>query len=177
MFCRIRTTRSHPTVRSASTAALMLYFAMATAARAADALAPFASLMADAVDVRSEPGLDKPITFAFKRAGLPVAVLEQRTGWARIEDTSGATGWVSSDLLSRRRTAIILPPPTGAAEPARALRASTRSSSDVLAYLEPGVIVGVVSCDGRTCRITTSGVRGFVDQDQLWGVTAGEIIK
>jgi SH3-like domain-containing protein len=34
-----------------------------------------------------------------------------------------------------------------------------------------------VSCDGRTCRITTSGVRGFVDQDHLWGVSAGETIK
>jgi SH3-like domain-containing protein len=140
-------------------------------------LAPFVSLLADSVDVRAEPGFDRPVTFAFKRAGLPVAVREQRTGWVRVEDTSGASGWVAADMVSRRRTAIILAPPAGAAEPARALRAAARSTSEVLAYLEPGVVVGVVACDGRSCRITTAGVRGFVDQDQLWGVSAGETIK
>jgi SH3-like domain-containing protein len=143
----------------------------------AQPLAPFASLMADSVDVRAEPGFDKPVSFAFKRAGLPVAVREQQNGWVRVEDTSGTSGWVAFDLVSRRRTAIVLPPPDGAAEPTRALRAASRSTSDVLAYLEPGVIVGVVACDGRACRITTSGVRGYVDQDHLWGVSAGETIK
>jgi SH3-like domain-containing protein len=140
-------------------------------------LAPFASLMADSVDVRAEPSFEKPVSFAFKRAGLPVAVREQRGGWVRVEDTSGSSGWVDYNLVSRRRTAIVLPPPEGAAAPTRALRAAQRSTSDVLAYLEPGVIVGIVACDGRACRITTSGVRGYVDQDHLWGVTAGETIK
>jgi SH3-like domain-containing protein len=144
---------------------------------AAQPLAPFASLVADSVDVRTEPGFDTPVSFAYKRAGLPVAVREERAGWVRVEDTSGSSGWVAMDLVSRRRTAIILPPPAGSAEPTRALRSAPRSTSDVLAYLEPGVIVGVVTCDGRACRITTSGVRGYVDQDHLWGVSAGETIK
>jgi SH3-like domain-containing protein len=144
---------------------------------AAQALGGFASLLADSVEVRGEPGFDKAITFVFKRAGLPVAVLDQRQDWVRIEDTTGTSGWVNADALSRRRTGIVLPPPSGAAEPSRALRTSPRSTSDVLAYLEPGVIVGVVSCDGRACRITASGIRGFVDQDSLWGVAAGEMIK
>jgi SH3-like domain-containing protein len=155
-----------------------LFTGMAVSAQdAPQPLAPYASLIADAVDVRAEPGFEKPVAFAYKRAGLPVAVREQRAGWVRVEDTSGSSGWVAFDLLSRRRTALVLPPPVGATEATRALRAAPRSTSDVLAYLEPGVIVGIVSCDGRTCRITTSGVRGFVDQDHLWGVSAGETIK
>ncbi len=151
--------------------------AQAQAQAQAQPLAPFASLIADSVDVRAEPGFDKPVSFAFKRAGLPVAVREQRAGWVRVEDTSGTSGWVAFDLVSRRRTALVLPPPEGAAGPTRALRAASRSTSEVLAYLEPGVIVGVVACDGRACRITTSGVRGYLDQNHLWGVTAGETIK
>jgi SH3-like domain-containing protein len=139
--------------------------------------AAFASLVADSVDVRPEPGFDKQIAFAFKRAGLPVAVREQRAGWVLVEDTTGTRGWVTTDLLSHRRTAVVLAPPAGAPEPTRAMRAASRSTSDVLANLEAGVIVGVVACDGRTCRITTSGVRGYVDQDHLWGVNAGETIK
>lgn len=144
---------------------------------AAQPLPGFASLVADSVEVRAEPGFDKAITFVFKRAGLPVAVLDERKDWVRIEDTSGTTGWVAADMLSKRRTGIVLAPAAAAGEPARGLRAAARSTSNVLAYLEPGVIVGVVSCDGRTCRITTSGIRGFIDQDHLWGVTAGETIK
>ncbi len=137
----------------------------------------FASLVSDNVEVREAPGFDNAVTFVFKRAGLPVAILDQRPYWVRVEDTTGTKGWVSADMLSRRRTGIVLPPPQGANEPARALRSSARSTSDVLAYLEAGVVVGVVSCDGRACRITTSGIRGFVDQDHLWGVAAGETIK
>jgi SH3-like domain-containing protein len=137
----------------------------------------FASLMADNVEVRGEPGLEKPITLVFKRAGLPIAVLERRGNWARIQDSEGATGWVAADAISRRRTALVLSPAVGSGETSRALRSAARSTSDALAYLEPGVIVGIVECDGRICRITASGVRGFVDQQSLWGVSPGESVK
>jgi SH3-like domain-containing protein len=137
----------------------------------------FASLMADHVEVRGEPRLEKPITVVFKRAGLPIAVLEQQGTWARVQDSEGTTGWVAADAISRRRTALVLSPAVGSGENTRALRSAARSTSDALAYLEPGVIVGIVSCDGRTCRITASGVRGFVDQQNLWGVGPGELVK
>ena len=133
--------------------------------------------MADSVEVRRDPGFDKGVTFIFKRAGLPVAVLEQRPGWVRIEDATGTAGWVAADMLSRRRTGLVLAPASTAGGTAPALRAAARSTSEVLAFLEPGVVVGVVSCDGQSCRITTSGIRGFIDQVQLWGVEAGETIK
>ncbi len=104
-------------------------------------------------------------------------VLEERSEWARVQDAEGTSGWVPANLISRRRTAVVLPAPAGATDVSRAMRAAPRSTSEILAYLEPGVVVGVVGCDGRACRITTSGVRGFVDQDHLWGVGSGETVK
>ena len=140
--------------------------------------AGYGSLMTDRVDVRRAPGLDKPITVVFRRAGLPVEIVEQTKGWQRIRDAEGSTGWVPVELVSKRRTGLVLAQSDGGANNgAVALRVSERAGADAVALLEPGVIVGVVSCDGRVCRITTSGVRGIVDQGQLWGVGEGEIIR
>jgi SH3-like domain-containing protein len=164
--------------RRRATTTLMVAVALAAAQPSvrtiAQPAAEFASLVSDHVELRSTPGADKVITLVFKRAGMPVKVMEERNEWARIQDAEGTGGWVAASLLSRRRTAVVLP---AIADATRTLRAAARSTSDVLAYLEPGVIVGVVACDGRTCRITTSGVRGFIDQDHLWGVGEGETIK
>jgi SH3-like domain-containing protein len=52
----------------------------------------FASLVADTVEVRNEPGFEKAVVFVFKRAGLPVAVREHAKDWVRVEDTSGTAG-------------------------------------------------------------------------------------
>ncbi len=135
----------------------------------------FGSLMADRVEARQGPGLDTPVAVVFNRAGLPVAVVEQAKEWVRIQDSDGAGGWVQTGLVSKRRTALVLA--SRGPESAVALRSGDIIGAGVTAYLEPGVIVGVISCDGRVCRITTAGVRGMVDQSQLWGVAEGETVR
>jgi len=137
----------------------------------------YASLMTDRVEVRPQPGFDQPVAVVFRRAGMPVRVIEQVTGWRRVEDREGARGWVPADLVSLRRTAVILVPSGAPGDASVALRASDRPGGDPVALLEPGVIVGLVACDGRACRISTSGVRGYVDQRQLWGVAENEVLR
>ena len=133
----------------------------------------FGSLMTDRVDVRATPGFDKTVTLQFKRAGLPIAVLEDGKGWLRVQDADGATGWVAADLVSKRRTALIIANPGETIS----VRGSERAEAEAIAILEPGVIVGIVSCDGRVCRISTVGNRGYVDQTRLWGVADGEVLR
>ena len=139
--------------------------------------ASFASLMTDRVEVRQRPGFDQPVAVVFRRAGMPVRILEQAKGWRRIEDRDGASGWVPAELVSGRRTAVVIVPQGAAANASVAVRASDRPGGEPVALLEPGVVVGVVTCDGRTCRISTSGVRGYVDQTQIWGVGESEIVR
>ena len=137
----------------------------------------YASLMTDRVEVRRQPGYDQPVAVVFRRAGMPVCVAEQAKGWRRIQDRDGATGWVPESLLSLRRTAIVVALPGAGALAPVTLRGSDRSGGDPVALLEPGVVVGLVTCDGRVCRISTSGVRGYVDQKHLWGVGEGETVR
>ena len=135
--------------------------------------ATYGSLKADRVDVRSAPGLDQPVAFVFRRAGMPVALLESAKGWQRVRDSEGAIGWVFADLVSRRRTALVLP--AAKADGQVAIRSTESVGSAPLAYLEPGVVVGIVSCERDTCWISTSNIRGVVDRRQLWGAGEGDI--
>ena len=161
--------------RGALAVAVLFCAGQALAQSAALPVIGFASLKTDRVDVRREPGLDKAVTVVFRRAGLPVQVLQDAHGWHRVQDADGTTGWVPSDLVSKRRTALVL---AGAESGGTvALRSSSRAGADAVAYLEPGVIVGLVGCDGQGCRISAGGVRGYVEQRMLWGLAAGEIIR
>ena len=143
-------------------------------ALAAAAHGLFGSLMTDRVEARSAPGLDHAVTVIFKRAGLPVRLLEASRDWLRVEDRDGTKGWVRADMVSRRRTALAIAEGTTAAQAQISVRAAPLSSADALALLEPGVIVGVTSCNGQMCKVSAGGVHGFMTQTQLWGVGATE---
>lgn len=143
-------------------------------ALAAPANGLFGSLMTDRVEARSAPGLDHAVTVIFKRAGLPVRLLEASRDWLRVEDRDGTKGWVRADMVSRRRTALAIAEGSTAAAAEIPVRAEPQSSADALALLEPGVIVGITSCNGQVCKVSAGGVHGFMDQVQLWGVGATE---
>jgi SH3-like domain-containing protein len=147
------------------------------AVKAETAAPGFASLMTGRVEARRSPAADKPVSIVFSQVGMPIQVLERASGWARIQDHEGQGGWVPSDLISRRRTGLVLAGSAPSSDKTVPVRASERQGSGVVAVLEPSVIVGVVSCDGQSCKISTAGIRGFVDQPQLWGVGAGEVFR
>lgn len=135
----------------------------------------YGSLVTDRVDARSAPGLDHAVVVIFKRAGLPVRLLDAARGWQRVEDVDGTKGWVRADMVSRRRTALVIADGNATAQAQIIVRASPQVSADVVALLEPGVIVGLTSCNGQVCKVSASNVHGFMDQRQLWGVGASEI--
>jgi len=39
------------------------------------------------------------------------------------------------------------------------------------------VLASIISCDGRWCRVSISGFRGYIGQAKLWGAYQGEVIK
>ena len=134
----------------------------------------YGSLMTDRVEARGAPGQTNAVMVIFKRAGLPVRLLEASSGWQRVEDFDGTHGWVRADMVSRRRTALAIAD-SGTAAPAQIqVRGAPHGSADVLALLEPGVIVGLTTCNGQVCKVSAAGVHGFINQTQLWGVGANE---
>jgi len=138
----------------------------------------FVSLKSDRVNLRNGPGTDYPTSWVFRRAGLPVEVLNEFETWRQVRDSEGTTGWVVQSLLSGRRTALVSPWDGKAAAPAKiAVHYSDSERSRTVALVEPNVIANIHRCDGRWCEISISEYRGYLLQKQLWGIYEGEIVK
>ena len=140
----------------------------------------FVSLKSDRVNLRQGPGTEYPTAWVFRRAGLPVEVIKEFESWRQVRDAEGTTGWVSGSMLSGRRTAVILPwlVRPGQSEPAQAvLRDDDSEGAKAIAQVEAGVLASIISCDGRWCRVSVGGFRGYIEQTKLWGAYQGEVIK
>lgn len=142
----------------------------------------YVSLKADRVNVRKGPGTDYPIAWVFERIGLPVEVIKEYESWRQIRDSDGAEGWVLQNLLSARRTALVAPwearkAPAGKTLPVFEVRESASGSGGVVAKVEAGALVSVLSCDRTWCLVSVSDQRGYLEQAKLWGVYKDESLR
>jgi SH3-like domain-containing protein len=139
----------------------------------------FVSLKSDRVNLRQGPGTDYPTAWVYRRAGLPLEVVQEFEGWRQVRDADGATGWVLQSFLSGRRTALVLPweVKPNAASPQAVLRDDDSDSASTVAIVEAGVIANIMSCNGRWCRVSIDQYRGWIEQKKLWGVYQGEAVK
>jgi SH3-like domain-containing protein len=138
----------------------------------------FVSLKSDKINVRKGPGTTFGIAWVFKRAGLPVEIIDEVDAWRQVRDSEGEKGWVLQSLLSGRRTAIVRPWDREKGEAATSeLRESAGASGRVVALVEAGTLVGVVSCDRAFCLVSVEGERGYLKQKVLWGVYEDETIE
>jgi SH3-like domain-containing protein len=174
-------------------AGLFIGLAVPVAARAQSATAPlaqpavspgqlpprFASLKSDRVNVRRGPGPEHAIEWVFRRAGLPVEIIATSDIWRRVRDSEGATGWVLASLLSGRRTALIEPWEVKAAggRSQVPLRTDDSDSAPAVAQVEAGVLANVKTCDGKWCLVSVAGYSGYVQQQRVWGVYKGEVVR
>jgi SH3-like domain-containing protein len=144
----------------------------------------FVSLKSDRVNLRQGPGVDYPTAWVFRRAGLPLEVVKEFESWRQVRDAEGTTGWVLGTMLSGRRTALVLPWEAKASAAAgqgstvsATLRDDDSERSTAVADVEAGVLASIIGCDGRWCRISVDGFRGYIEQTKLWGAYKGEVIK
>ena len=132
----------------------------------------FASLRADEANVRSGPGTRYPIEWVFRRKGMPVEIVAEFENYRKIRDWQGASGWVHQSLLTGKRSFII---PAKAAS----LHKTPARAAEVIAKLEPEVTGEIRSCSGDWCRVrvSSSGVSGWLERTELWGVYKSEPIN
>lgn len=131
----------------------------------------FVSLKASRVNVRNGPGEDHKIAWVFTRPGLPIEIIQEFDTWRRIRDSDGTVGWVFQSLLSGRRTAVVSP---WSSDEPRPIRASASPEAAITAYLSPGVMADIDRCSDGWCRLSGENFRGWIAQDQLWGVYPDE---
>jgi SH3-like domain-containing protein len=151
----------------------------------------FASLKSSNVNLRVGPGKEHQILWNYVKAGLPVEIVLEFDNWRKIRDSEGVEGWVFQSMLTGKRNAIVEPwnatPPDGVAgliaavsaekpEHTVDVRAKPANDARVVAMLEAGVQVTVLTCDGMWCSVDAAGHSGWVAQGALWGVYPEEKI-
>ena len=148
--------------------------ALATAGRAQapqDRPVPYwASISAGEAMMRTGPGRQFPGIWLYRRAGLPVKVVQVAPGWRRVQDQDGAVGWMLATLLTDKRTVVM----TGTV---RAIHADPDGASPVRWQAEPGVIGRIRSCAAGWCRIVIGNRTGHVRATDVWGVEPGEQVE
>jgi SH3-like domain-containing protein len=130
----------------------------------------FASLKSDEVNVRTGPGPRYPVDWVFKRKMMPVEIVAEFENYRKIRDWQGASGWVYQGLLTGKRSFIV---PAKAAS----LHRTPARTAEVVATLQPEVTGMIESCSGDWCRVKVSGVSGWLERTDVWGVYKSEPIN
>ncbi len=129
----------------------------------------WASLSAGEARMRTGPGRNYPASWEYRRAGLPIQVIEVYPGWRKVRDPDGTEGWMITNLLSAQRTAIVR-------DVEVMLRDAPEPGAHVAWRAEPGVVGKLSKCSGGWCRFDAAGRAGFVETEHLWGVERLESI-
>ena len=123
------------------------------------------------MNVRRGPGQDYDVVFTYVRAGLPVEITDEFDNWRKIRNSDGSEGWVFHSLLSGKRTALVAPWET---EGQFAAHSRADEAAAIVAYLQPRVVADVEECTGAWCLVSGTGFKGWIEQEQLWGVYPDE---
>lgn len=129
----------------------------------------FATLKSDEANVRAGPGPRYPIDWVFQRKGMPVEIVAEFENWRKIRDWQGAGGWVYQGLLTGKRSFVVAK--------LASLHKTPAAAAEVIAKLEPEVMGEIRSCLGDWCRVKVSGVSGWLERRDIWGVYKSEPIN
>lgn len=151
--------------------AIAAMLALPRAARAQDSEAPYwASISASRAHMRTGPGRNYPASWLYRRAGLPIRVVEIYENWRKVEDPDGTQGWMLVNLLSSERTAMVH-------GEIRTMHAEPNGASRVVYRVEPGVSGRIRHCRQGWCEFDVLGRRGHIRTAFLWGVDPNERIR
>ena len=130
----------------------------------------WASISAGEAMMRTGPGRNYPATWLYRRADLPIQVVEVYPNWRKVQDPDGTTGWMLVNLLSDTRTAIV----TG--DEPRPMHEEPNEGARVRFLAEPGVVGRLSDCAADWCRLDVKGRRGYIRAGHVWGTDPGERI-
>ena len=129
----------------------------------------FASIRRDQAFLREGPSYAHRVLWIYRRKNYPVKIIATFDAWRRVKDVDGTVGWMHHTQLSDARTIVFI----GFTK--TPLHAKADPSSKPVAFAEPGVVAKLKACEPRLCEVETSGVEGWVDKKNIWGVELGEV--
>lgn len=130
----------------------------------------FVSLKYDEINVRVGPGKRYPIHYVYKRAHLPVQIIEEFAHWRKIADYQGSTGWVHKGAIDGARSALVM-------DKTQNLYARPDATSANIMRAQKLVIGTLKQCKPDWCRMEIHGRNGWIRKADIWGVGREEVFK
>ena len=128
----------------------------------------WASISASEALMRTGPGKNYPAKWLYRRADLPIKVVEVYPSWRKIQDADGESGWMLVNLLSDTRTGLVR------GDEPRPMRKAPSGDARVLFLAAPGVVGRLSNCTGDWCEFDVGGRRGHILREHFWGTDPGE---
>ena len=114
--------------------------------------------------MRSGPGKKYPVIFEIRQKGYPLKIIAEFNNWRKVVTSDKLTGWIHTQLLSSFRTGIILD--------TILLKKTPSDKSKVTAKLLPKLIVNIIRCDLKWCKIEIVKEKtysGWIKKKSIWG--------
>ena len=123
----------------------------------------YVTLKFDKVNARAGPGDDHRLLWVYKVRGLPVQVIAENSEWRRVCDPMGGLAWVHKRTTDGRQNVLSMQPGQVS------LYKRAKSTSPVVAYLQPRSLAALVKCDKGWCHLKVDGVSGWTLANRVWG--------
>ena len=135
-------------------------------------------ITASSLRMRSEPSTSSS-TITYIKKGVQVSVHEQLDGWFKIV-YGDKTGYVSADYVTYTPASVPVEEPSAPAEETAQsgtavigknkvnFRSGPSTSAGIIASLEKGTEVELVSSEGGWCQIIYDGQMGYVSADYVY---------
>ena len=91
--------------------------------------------------------------------------------WRQVRTVDGTTGWMSASMLIDQRTVLV----TGRER--APLYGDPEARAKVVAYAMPGAVARLDACVPRACKISATGLKGWIGNDRIWGADRDEVFK
>ncbi|MBE8190921.1 MAG: hypothetical protein HAW64_01740 [Alphaproteobacteria bacterium] len=125
----------------------------------------FVSLKHNRAIVRSGPRRIYPQLWEYRRATLPLEIIEEYGRWRRVRDIQGDEGWMAAQLFSAKRYVILRGTPTS-----HALRRAPHFQAGIIAFVQADVIAKLLKCQNNWCALSIKNKQGWLASDALWGL-------
>jgi len=130
----------------------------------------FVAIGGSTANMRTGPGLQYPIVWVYKRATLPMEIIDEHGPWRQVRDHQGAEGWMHVKLFFPSKRFAMIRGKT------RTLYSEKDRASPKLLTAEVGVIGKIDRCEDIWCQLTIAGRQAWIERRHLWGVYKNEVL-
>jgi len=128
----------------------------------------FVTIKFSEVNARTGPMQDCPIEWVFVKKGEPVEVVAEYDQWRQIRDIHSEGGWVHANVISGKRSVVVI------AKDTTALLSAPGKYDQIVANLAPQIRCDLDKCKNDWCSISCKSYKGWIAKKFLWGVYPDE---